>query len=230
MQAVALFEGRYVQKLDYVAVGYEIQAFAVAFELVAVLDRHQLVVADEAFLLELDGAAYAGIVAVGPFVRTAEDHGVILPVAGKGVRKGINQLAAVYSFDLGIWGAAETKFIQRNLDILADKLPQGSGVGEYPRVLLLAHDRAESGEAGGPETAHIALVQGRTHFGSDRRQLSRITGDYQLAVHTVAHELEQVFKQISRAEGGGGTLLAVYAYERGLVHYEQGVLELVGTE
>ena len=61
MQAVALFEGRYVQKLDYVAVGYEFEAFAVAFEFVAVLDRHQFVVANEAFLLELHGAAYACI-------------------------------------------------------------------------------------------------------------------------------------------------------------------------
>ena len=51
-----------------VPVGDVFRAFQVFAELVAVLDYHQLVPADQLLLTELDLGADAGIIAVGPLV------------------------------------------------------------------------------------------------------------------------------------------------------------------
>ena len=80
MQAIALFVAAYFAKFSYIAVGHITHPGILLEKLVAVLDYHQLVPAQQALLLELDSGAYAEIVAYGHLVGAAQHYRFILPI------------------------------------------------------------------------------------------------------------------------------------------------------
>ena len=86
MKAVALLVMRKTHKLRHVAVGYEEGWIIDVFqELVAILHHHQLVATVQLLLAVKNCRADASIVAVGPFVGTAQHNHLVQPVAVYGV-------------------------------------------------------------------------------------------------------------------------------------------------
>ena len=94
MEAVALLVTADLDQFADIAVGNVVRSFQLVGKVVAVLDDHEFVLADEALLAELHLRADTRVVAVRPLVGSAKDHRFVFAVTAIGIGKGLDQLTA----------------------------------------------------------------------------------------------------------------------------------------
>ena len=193
--------------------------------MVAVLDYHQFVSAQQPFLLELDRGAYAEVVAYCHLVGAAEDYGLILPVSLVGGGERVDEAVSAHPFHIG--AAAKVQLYAAGQKVAT----KDGGIAQNPGALGLAHYGGKLLEHHSPINGNEILCKCGTFVHSHWRELGAVPHEHQTAVHSRAHEAYQVIQQIARAEDGGDILhRSIYTYERGLIHNKESASGLVGIE
>ena len=235
MKPVAFLIVGDLHQLGDVTVGDIVHPFYVLNKLIAVLDDHQLVVADQFLLLELHCRADSEIILDRTPVGTAQDHCFILSITGIGIRNRIYQFSPSDAMHIVKPGHFKSQVAQvhdsRTIVQFRDELADQGRVVQDSRLLLLTHHRGQLGKDGSSHHGHIIPRKCRRSIQTYWRKLCRVPYKDHLAAHPRTDESDQVFKEISCTESRRGLLLTcVNSYQRHLIHHEKSLLVLVRSQ
>ena len=187
VEPVPVLEVLYRQQFGHIAVGYVVYPRDIPDELVAVLDYHKFLSPDHPLLIVEDLRPDAGIVAVGPLVRTAQDYRVVLGIIREvGRVQGLYQFAARDPHHI-VETFGPQSYLVRSIyripeGVFGNEGPEPGGVPEDPGLLLLANHFCKGTVPHPAEAVHILSGKCRGGIQADRRQLGRVPYQYEPAV------------------------------------------------
>ena len=204
MQPVAFLISRNLQKFGNITVCNIIHSLQILAKLIAIFHNHQFIPPHKPLFLKLHHRAHAHIVFYCTFVRTAENHSIILPITGICIAKAFDEFSASYPRNIVI-----SRYRQPNILIFKHipailrtgyEFAEPRRVRKNPRLFLLPHDRRESTEHRSAHHRHILAGKRRTTVHPNRRELRGIAYEHKFTIDTAAHESHKVVKQVSAAK------------------------------
>ena len=194
--------------------------FSVSPEVV-ILRHHDEVSAGELFLKVKDAAPNTIIKYVGPLVAARHDYRAVGAVLAIAVLEGFDEFVAREHPDIGEALAPELGELEHFTFL--DEAAEHRGVPEDARLLELAHHFRQAALRHLHAVAlEHHLVQRRTLFLTDGRQLRRVAHKDEAAAFAGIDVVHQVVEQTPCPEDGAAARLV--GYHRCLVHDEERVL------